>query len=89
VDTKRTSKAGIPRTTEHPATLPYFGHAEGLSKHNRSQLLAIADISRAWQQRERMDMIVIPVQIGIPWLLYMTERNSYNKTVLRLATADQ
>ena len=53
------------------------------------QLQAIASQSEGWQQMKWVDTIVIPIQVGGTWLLYLTERSTRNQMVLRLATGYQ
>jgi hypothetical protein len=44
----------------------------------REQLQTIANGAIDWQQRDKVDMIVIPIQVGTSWILYMTERTTHN-----------
>ena len=44
----------------------------------RNQLQTIANGAIDWQQRDKVDTIVIPIQVGTSWILYMTERTTHN-----------
>jgi hypothetical protein len=44
----------------------------------------IADQSERWRQRDRVDTIIIPVQLGTNWIIYTTERHSRIQKVLRI-----
>jgi hypothetical protein len=44
--------------------------------------------TRSWRERNQVATIVIPVQIGSTWLLYITERSG-TQTVLWLASGVQ
>lgn len=67
--------------------------ALGMLRVNESmferQLEAMAGQAQGWRQRNRVATIVIPVQIGSTWLIYLTERHSLTQTVLRIAPGTQ
>ena len=45
---------------------------------------AITNEEVDWPQIDRVEMIVIPVQIGTSWILCITERFTLNQTTVRL-----
>ena len=45
----------------------------------RDNLQTIADQSLGWRQREEVDTIIIPVQIGTNWIIYTTGREYQNQ----------
>ena len=48
-------------------------------------MVRIAGGTEAWQQRDRVDLIVMPVRIAGTWLIYLTQRAGHSQTVVRLA----
>jgi hypothetical protein len=50
----------------------------------REQLQTIANEAIDWQQRDKVDTIVIPIQVGTSWILYMTERTTHNQIAVRI-----
>ena len=50
----------------------------------REQLQTIANGAIDWQQRDKVDTIVIPIQVGTSWILYMTERTTHNQIAVRI-----
>jgi len=50
----------------------------------RDQLQTIANGAIDWQQRDKVDTIVIPIQGGTSWVLYMTERSAHNQIAERI-----
>ena len=48
-------------------------------------MVQIAGGTEAWQQRDRVDLIVMPVRIAGAWLLYLTQRTGHLQTVVRIA----